>query len=78
MKPLFERSFTEKFFLEKVLILRDKVNSEFNKTNLFNLERKFTIGNSQKFLSLFLKYEWCTDKLPERGSNKRKIISCTI
>ena len=65
MKPLFERSFTEKFFLEKVLILRDKVNSEFNKTNLFNLERKFTIGNSQKFLSLFLKYEWCTDQLPE-------------
>lgn len=65
MKPFFETSFTEKYFLEKVLILRDKVNSEFNNTNLFNLERKFTIGNSQKFLSLFLKYEWCTDQLPE-------------
>jgi len=65
MKPFFETSFTEKYFLEKVLILRDKVNLEFKNTNLFNLERKFTIGNSQKFLSLFLKYEWCTDQLPE-------------
>ena len=65
LEPLFNKAFSEDFFLERVLSLRDVVNSQFRKTNLFNLDRMFSIGNSQKLLSLFLKYQWCTNQLPE-------------
>lgn len=55
---------TKQIFLRDVQKLQNEINDRFRESNLFFYDNGFTIGNSQKVLSVYLKYLWCLDIIP--------------
>lgn len=44
--------------------LMDSVNKQFQNKGLFQNKYGFTLGQSQKVLTVYLKYLWCLDRIP--------------
>lgn len=44
--------------------LMDSVNKQFKNKGLFQNKYGFTLGQSQKVLTVYLKYLWCLDRIP--------------
>lgn len=79
LKDLFRRvlasklvKYSKKYYKEQreyifhtdVQKLQNEINDHFRESNLFFYDNGFTLGNSQKVLSVYLKYLWCFGFIP--------------